>query len=152
MVRIRLSRGGAKKKPYYHIVVIDKREKRDGKCLERIGSYDPSLETENRIKLNHERLDYWIGQGAQISDRVRYLRKYSLDPENIKKREKFKLKEIEKVKLRRIKKAEEQPKEEVKEEKKPKEEVKAEEQPKEEVKEEKKPKKEAKAETKLKEK
>ena len=47
MVRIRLSRGGAKKKPYYHIVVIDKREKRDGKCLERIGSYDPSLETEN---------------------------------------------------------------------------------------------------------
>ena len=142
MVRIRLSRGGAKKKPYYHIVVIDKREKRDGKCLERIGSYDPSLETENRIKLNHERLDYWIGQGAQISDRVKYLRKYSLDPENIKKREKFKLKEIEKIKLRRIKKAEEQPKEEVK----------AEEQTKKEVKEEKKPKKETKADTKLKEK
>ena len=58
MVRIRLSRGGAKRKVYYHIVVIEKRDKRDGKCLERIGRYDPSLETQDRIKLNHERLDY----------------------------------------------------------------------------------------------
>ena len=107
MVRIRLSRGGAKRKVYYHIVVIDKRDKRDGKCLERIGRYDPSLETQDRIKLNHERLDYWIGKGAQISDRVKYLRKYSLDPENIKKRERAKLKELEKIKIKRAKKAEE---------------------------------------------
>ncbi len=139
MVRVRLSRGGAKKKPYYHIVVIDKREKRDGKCLERIGSYDPSLESEDRIKLNHERLNYWIEQGAQISDRVKYLRKYSLDSKNLQNREEYKVKELEKVKLRRAKKAEskeEKPKEEVKaesKEEKPKEEVK-EEKPKEEVK------------------
>ena len=86
---------------------MDKRDKRDGKCLERIGSYDPSLETQDRIKLNHERLDYWVGKGAQISDRVKYLRKYSLDPENIKKREKSKLKELEKIKIKRAKKAEE---------------------------------------------
>ena len=88
MVRIRLSRGGAKKKAYYHIVVIDKRDKRDGKCIERLGSYDPALETQDRIKINHERLDYWIAKGAQISDRVKYLRKYALDADNLKKREK----------------------------------------------------------------
>ncbi|MEC9205967.1 MAG: 30S ribosomal protein S16 [Pseudomonadota bacterium] len=129
MVRVRLSRGGAKKKPYYHIVVIDKREKRDGKCLERIGSYDPSLETEDRIKLNHERLNYWIEQGAQISDRVKYLRKYSLDSKNLQNREEYKTKELEKVKIRKAKKAE------IQAEEKPKEEVKAE--SKEEVKEEK---------------
>ena len=139
MVRIRLSRGGAKKKAYYHIVVIDKRDKRDGKCLERVGSYDPALETQDRIKINHERLDYWIAKGAQISDRVKYLRKYSLDADNIKRREKIKLKELEKIKIKRAKKAEET-KDEVKAEEKPaeetKEEVKAEEKPAEETKEE----------------
>ena len=57
MVRVRLSRGGAKKRPYYHIVVMDKRDRRDGRCLERIGSYDPNLETQDRIKLDVERLD-----------------------------------------------------------------------------------------------
>ena len=88
MVRVRLSRGGAKKRPYYHIVVMDKRDRRDGRCLERIGSDDPSLETQDRIKINMERLDYWVSKGAQISERVKYLKKYSLDPDNIKKREK----------------------------------------------------------------
>jgi len=46
MVRVRLSRGGGKKRPYYHIVVVDQKSKRDGKCIERIGSYDPNLENE----------------------------------------------------------------------------------------------------------
>ena len=131
MVRIRLSRGGAKKKAYYHIVVIDKRDKRDGKCIERLGSYDPALETQDRIKINHERLDYWIAKGAQISDRVKYLRKYALDADNLKKREKAKLKELEKIKIKRAKKAEE-----AKAEEKPAEEAKAEEKPVEKSKEE----------------
>ena len=45
MVRVRLSRGGGKKRPYYHIVVVDQKSRRDGKCIERIGSYDPNLDT-----------------------------------------------------------------------------------------------------------
>ena len=82
MVRIRLSRGGAKKKPFYHIAVMDQRQRRDGRCLERIGTYDPSLSTNDRIKLNHERLDYWKSKGAQLSERVRLLREYSLDKDS----------------------------------------------------------------------
>ena len=85
MVRVRLSRAGAKKRPYYHIVVIDKKDRRDGRCLERIGSYQPSLETEDRIKLDHERLEHWVSKGAQISERVKHLKKYSLDSDNISK-------------------------------------------------------------------
>ena len=104
MVRIRLSRGGAKKRPYYHIVVMDQRNRRDGRSLERIGSYDPALETEDRIKIDIERLDYWVSKGAQISDRVKYLKKYSLDPENIKTREKVKSLQLEKVKQKRLSK------------------------------------------------
>ena len=106
MVRIRLSRGGAKKRPYYHIVVMDQRDRRDGRSLERIGSYDPALETEDRIKIDIERLDYWVSKGAQISDRVKYLKKYSLDPENIKTREKIKSAQLEKVKQKRLAKKE----------------------------------------------
>ena len=111
MVRVRLSRGGAKKRPYYHIVVMDKRDRRDGRCLERIGSYDPSLETQDRIKIDIERLDYWVSKGAQISERVKYLKKYSLDPENIKKREKIKSSQLEKLKAKKLAA---NPKEEVK--------------------------------------
>ena len=119
MVRVRLSRGGAKKRPYYHIVVMDKRDRRDGRCLERIGSYDPSLETQDRIKIDIERLDYWVSKGAQISERVKYLKKYSLDPENIKKRGKIKSSQLEKLKAKKLLA---KPKEEVKaEENKPKE-------------------------------
>ena len=115
MVRVRLSRGGVRKKPYYHIVVIDKRDKRDGKCLERIGSYDPMLESEHRIKLDIERLEYWISKGAQLSNRVKLLQSYSMDPENINKRAAIKTKELEKNKARKAKKeakAEEPAKEE----------------------------------------
>ena len=120
MVRVRLSRAGAKKRPYYHIVVMDKRDRRDGRCLERIGSYQPSLETEDRIKLDHERLEHWISKGAQISERVKFLKKYSLDPENISKRAKIKSTQLEKLKQKKLaKKTEAAPTEEVKTESAP---------------------------------
>lgn len=71
-VAIRLSRGGAKKRPYYRIVVADSRSARDGKYLEQIGTYNPLLAKDNpeRVKLNEDRARYWIGVGAQPSDRV----------------------------------------------------------------------------------
>ena len=71
-VAIRLSRGGAKKRPYYRIVVSDSRSPRDGKYLEQIGTYNPLLakDDENRVKLNEDRARYWLGVGATASDRV----------------------------------------------------------------------------------
>ena len=87
MVRVRLSRGGSKKRPYYHIVVVDQKSRRDGKCIERIGSYDPNLDTEKRITLKLDRLEHWINLGAQMSERVKLLQKYSLDPKNIENRQ-----------------------------------------------------------------
>ena len=136
MVRVRLSRGGGKKRPYYHIVVVDQKSKRDGKCIERIGSYDPNLENEKRITLKQDRLEYWLNQGAQMSDRVKLLQKYSLDPDNLKKRSKFKSELLDKnrIKKQKAKESEEAPTEEVKAEEAPAEEVKAEEAPAEEVK------------------
>ena len=104
MVRIRLSRGGARKRPYYHIEVMDQRDRRDGRSLERIGSYDPALETQDRIKIDIERLNYWVSKGAQISERVKYLKKYSLDPENVKTRQKVKSLQLEKAKQKRLSK------------------------------------------------
>ena len=74
MVRIRLARGGAKKKPYYRIVVADQRCKRDGRYLERIGFYNPMVK-ENRIELDAERLKHWLSVGAQPSARVGKLMK-----------------------------------------------------------------------------
>ena len=71
MVKIRLSRGGAKKKPIYHIVVADSRNKRDGRRIERIGFYNPMAKgQEERLRLDLERVDYWTGVGAQLSERV----------------------------------------------------------------------------------
>jgi len=71
MVKIRLSRGGAKKKPFYHIVVADSRNKRDGRRIERIGFFNPMAKgQEERLRLDLERVDYWTGVGAQISERV----------------------------------------------------------------------------------
>ena len=135
MVRVRLSRGGGKKRPYYHIVVVDQKSKRDGKCIERIGSYDPNLENEKRITLKQDRLEYWLNQGAQMSDRVRLLQKYSLDPDNLEKRSKIKSELLEKnrIKKQNAKESEEAPAEEVKAEEVPAEEVKAEEAPAEEA-------------------
>ena len=129
MVRVRLSRGGGKKRPYYHIVVVDQKSKRDGKCIERIGSYDPNLENEKRITLKQDRLEYWLNQGAQMSDRVKLLQKYSLDPDNLEKMSKIKSQLLEKnrIKKQKAKESEEAPAEEVKAEEAPAEEVKAEE-------------------------
>jgi small subunit ribosomal protein S16 len=72
MVRIRLARGGAKKRPYYRIVAADARSPRDGRFLEKLGSYNPMLKSDdpNRVVLREDRIRYWLGQGAQISDRV----------------------------------------------------------------------------------
>src|SRR3954454_22099817 len=71
-VSIRLSRGGAKKRPYYKIVVADARTGRDGKVLERIGSYNPMLpkDSPERVKLDADRARHWLSVGAQPSDRV----------------------------------------------------------------------------------
>jgi len=71
-VAIRLSRGGAKKRPYYRIIVSDSRSSRDGKYLEQVGTYNPLLAKDDpaRIKLNEDRVRYWVGVGAQPSDRV----------------------------------------------------------------------------------
>lgn len=71
-VAIRLSRGGNKRRPYYRIVVSDSRSPRDGKYLEQIGTYNPLLAKDDpiRVKLDEDRARYWIGVGAQVTDRV----------------------------------------------------------------------------------
>jgi small subunit ribosomal protein S16 len=71
-ISIRLSRGGAKKRPYYRIVVANSRSPRDGKYLEQIGTYNPVLakDSPERVKLNEDRARYWLGVGAQPTDRV----------------------------------------------------------------------------------
>ena len=69
MVKIRLARFGAKKRPYYHIVVADKARARDGRFIEQIGTYDPSQPIE-KARVDHDRLSYWKDHGAQVSDRV----------------------------------------------------------------------------------
>jgi len=74
MVKIRLTRGGAKKKPFYHIVVADNRRARDGRNIERLGFFNPVARgQEERLRLDLERVDYWTGVGAQVSDRVKKL-------------------------------------------------------------------------------
>ncbi len=70
MTTIRLTRMGRKKKPFYRIVVTDSRKRRDGGWIESIGYYNP-MTKENNIKFDSERLDYWLGVGAQMSDRVK---------------------------------------------------------------------------------
>ena len=71
-VKIRLTRGGAKKRPYYRIVVADSRNPRDGRFIEQVGTYNPMLprENEGRITLKTERIQEWLGNGAQPTDRV----------------------------------------------------------------------------------
>ena len=84
-VSIRLSRGGAKKRPYYKVVVSNSRAPRDGKYLEQVGTYNPILakDDENRVRLNEDRVRYWLGVGAQPTDRVARM----LDKAGIKERE-----------------------------------------------------------------
>jgi small subunit ribosomal protein S16 len=69
---IRMARGGKKHRPYYRIVVADKRASRDGRYVERLGSYDP-LKSDNKSTLDVERAKYWLSTGAQPSDRIRKL-------------------------------------------------------------------------------
>lgn len=71
-LKIRLSRGGAKKRPYYRIVVADSRRARDGRFIERVGSYNPMVAKDHpdRIKMDTDRIKYWMGVGATPSDRV----------------------------------------------------------------------------------
>ncbi|MGB0496107.1 MAG: 30S ribosomal protein S16 [Kangiellaceae bacterium] len=74
MVTIRLARGGSKKRPFYHMVVTDKRNARDGRFIERVGFFNPvATGQEERIRVDNARVDHWVGQGAQMSDRVRKL-------------------------------------------------------------------------------
>jgi small subunit ribosomal protein S16 len=74
MVKIRLARGGAKKNPFYHIVVTDSRNKRDGRRIERVGFFNPVARgKEERLRLDLERVEYWTGVGAQLSERVKHL-------------------------------------------------------------------------------
>lgn len=76
MVVIRLSRGGAKKRPFYHVVVADKRRARDGRCIERLGYFNPIASGKDvRLHLDRERIQYWISKGAQPSERVQQLLK-----------------------------------------------------------------------------
>jgi small subunit ribosomal protein S16 len=71
MVTIRLSRGGAKKRPFYHIVATDSRSPRDGRSVERLGYFNPVASgKEVRLHIVTERVQYWLSKGAQISDRV----------------------------------------------------------------------------------
>lgn len=71
MVTIRLARGGAKKRPFYHVVVADSRSKRDGSYIERLGFFNPIAKgKEERLRLNDERIQYWFGHGAQATERV----------------------------------------------------------------------------------
>ncbi len=74
MVKIRLTRGGAKKRPFYHIIVTDQRAARDGRNIERVGYFNPiATGGEKRIELDTDRVKHWIGQGAQMTDKVRNL-------------------------------------------------------------------------------
>lgn len=71
MVTIRLARGGAKKRPFYHIVVTDSRNKRDGRYIERLGFFNPvATGGEEQLRLDRERAEFWLGKGARPSDRV----------------------------------------------------------------------------------
>jgi small subunit ribosomal protein S16 len=70
-LKLRLARAGTKKRPYYHVVVTDARNPRDGRFLERIGTYDPMLADDTkRVTINAERATHWLGVGAQPTDRV----------------------------------------------------------------------------------
>ncbi len=71
MVTIRLSRGGAKKRPFYQIVVTDSRNPRDGRFIERVGFFNPIATSKaERVRIDLDRVNHWIGQGASLSDRV----------------------------------------------------------------------------------
>jgi small subunit ribosomal protein S16 len=71
MVVIRLARSGSKKKPFYHVTIADRRNARDGRFIERVGFFNPVARgAEERLRIDLPRVEYWLGQGAQASDRV----------------------------------------------------------------------------------
>ena len=72
MVRLRLTRRGAKKKPFYRVIAADSRSPRDGRFIEQLGWYDP-MKQDLALKIDLERVDYWLGNGAQPSDTVKHL-------------------------------------------------------------------------------
>ena len=71
-MKIRLARGGSKKRPFYRIVAADSRMPRDGRYVEKLGTYNPLLpkDSEDRVKMNLERVQYWMSEGAQVTDRI----------------------------------------------------------------------------------
>lgn len=74
MVTIRLARGGSKKRPFYHLTVTDSRSSRNGRYIERVGFFNPIARgQEERLRVDQDRIDYWVGTGAQLSDRVSQL-------------------------------------------------------------------------------
>ena len=74
MVTIRLSRGGSKKRPFYHLNVADSRRARDGRYIERLGFFNPVARgQEERLRIDLDRINHWVGLGAQLSDRVAQL-------------------------------------------------------------------------------
>lgn len=74
MVTIRLSRGGAKKRPFYHLVATDSRSPRDGRYIERLGFYNPlATSAEEALRVDAERVKHWLSKGARPSERVQYL-------------------------------------------------------------------------------
>ncbi len=76
MVTIRLARGGSKKRPFYHVVVTDSRNRRDGRYIERLGFFNPVAKgQEERLRVDKDRIAHWVGLGAQASDRVASLLK-----------------------------------------------------------------------------
>ena len=130
MVTIRLSRAGAKKRPFYHITVTDSRKPRDGRFIERVGFFNPIAQGKDiRLSIDHERLNYWVGTGAKLSERVESLIKESkLSPEELikaqEKKEQLRLKKLAKKKENK-----ESPLEEASPEDSPEESVAAEEAP-----------------------
>jgi len=134
--RIRLARGGSKKKPFYRLVVTDKRSPRDGNFIEKIGTYNPMLASDNkdRFQFKKERVEYWLNTGASPSEKVavflwdngfKNVEKYlpAAFPKSKDEREKIKAEKIAKAK----KEAEDKAKKEAEEAKKAEEEVKAQE-------------------------
>jgi small subunit ribosomal protein S16 len=107
-VKIRLARGGTKKRPYYRVVVADERAPRDGRFIEKVGTYNPLLASDDaeRIKLDLERIQHWLSKGAQPTDRVlRFLdqagvlkREARLNPEKAKPGKKAQEREAERAK------------------------------------------------------
>ena len=140
MVIVRLAKSGAKKNPYFFITVADSRKPRDGAFIERLGFFNPSAKgSEERMRFNIERLDHWISQGAQLSDKVIELAKDArLSPDELqeklerkkdkrqKKKEAIKAKKVAELEAQ-AKEAEEAPAEEAATEEAPAEEAPAEE-------------------------